>query len=184
MYKLILVNGDIATGKTHLADLIKNRFNLPLYTKDEYKECLADTHPYQTIEENHLLSIMSMDMLIDSFKKETIKGNDVILEANFREEHLQKIDELVKQYHYDSLNLNLVGSIDVLYKRYCNRGLNEGRHPVHLVNNLFDYDKFKAYVSKRREEKLFGKVITINTDSFDYQKDENLFKQIEEFLWK
>lgn len=184
MKKLLLVNGDIATGKTHLANILKERFQLPLYTKDKIKEALADTYPYQTIEQNHLLSIMSMNMLYDKFIEEAEKGNDLILEANFREEHLKRIDDAVNKYGYESLNLNLVGDIKVLHERYVNRGQNEGRHPVHLVNNLFKYDDFAEYIAARQKEKIYGKCITINANNFDYQVDENLFKQIEEFLWK
>ena len=182
MKKLILVNGDLATGKSHLALIIKERFNLPLFTKDEYKETLSETHPYRTYEESHKLSIMAMDMLFDSFEKVAKDGKDLVLEANFREAHMEKLQELVDKYHYEILHLDLIGNIDILYHRYMNRIQNENRHPVHTVNKLDDYVAFEVYTTSRRNEKKIGKIITINTDDFSYQTDEKLFKEIEKFL--
>ena len=182
MKKLILVNGDVAAGKSHLAVLIKERFNLPLFTKDEYKEALAETHPYRNYEESHLLSLMAMDQLFDSFEKLAKEGKDVVLEANFRGEHLDRLEKINKQYGYQILNIDLTGSVEVLHQRYVNRILYENRHPVHVVNDLRDFDKFKEYTLSRRNERKIGKVIIVNADDFSCQSDERLFKQIEEFL--
>ena len=48
MKKLILINGDLATGKSHFAIIVRDRFNLPLFTKDEYKEEFANHYEYDT----------------------------------------------------------------------------------------------------------------------------------------
>ena len=182
MRKLILVNGDIATGKSHLAEIIKQRLNLPLFTKDEIKERLADECPCSTYEESHQLSIRSMDMLINQFSKIVEQGKDVILEANFHEEHLRRIDEICRNCGYFVLNLNLIGTPEVLYKRYVNRRDNEQRHPVHCLNKLNDFEDFKNYILLRQKEEMIGQVITINTDDFSYQGDETLFNKIQQFL--
>ena len=182
MKKLILVNGDVAAGKSHLAVIIKERFNLPLFTKDEYKEALAETHPYRNYEESHLLSLMAMDQLFESFEKCAKEGKDVVLEANFRGEHLDRLEKINKQYSYQILNIDLTGSVEVLHQRYVNRILHENRHPVHVVNDLRDFEKFKEYTLSRRNERKIGKVIIVNADDFSYQTDEKLFKQIEDFL--
>ena len=182
MKKLILVNGDVAAGKSHLAVIIKERFNLPLFTKDEYKEALAETHPYRNYEESHLLSLMAMDQLFNSFEECAKEGKDVVLEANFRGEHLDRLEKINKQYSYQILNIDLTGSVEVLHQRYVNRILHENRHPVHVVNDLREFEKFKEYTLFRRNERKIGKVIIVNADDFSYQTDEKLFKQIEDFL--
>ena len=182
MKKLILVNGDVAAGKSHLAVIIKEKFNLPLFTKDEYKEALAETHPYRNYEESHLLSLMAMNQLFNSFEECAKEGKDVVLEANFRGEHLDRLEKINKQYGYQILNIDLTGSVEVLHQRYVNRILHENRHPVHVVNDLRDFEKFKEYTLSRRNERKIGKVIIVNADDFSYQTDEKLFKQIEDFL--
>ena len=50
MNKLIIVNGDIATGKSHYALILSECFKLPLFTKDEIKERLADITPCSTYQ--------------------------------------------------------------------------------------------------------------------------------------
>ena len=184
MRKLILVNGDLATGKSHLALIIKERFNLPLFTKDEFKEALSESYPYRNYEESHKLSIMAMDELFASFGKMAKDKKDVILEANFRETHMDKLQELISKYHYEVLHLDLIGSVDILYHRYMNRIKNENRHPVHTVNKLDDYLAFEVYTTSRRSEKKIGQIITINADDFSYQSDEKLFNAIADFLQK
>ena len=182
MKKVILVNGDVATGKSHLAIILRERFKLPLYTKDEFKEYLADQTPCHNYEESHKLSVLAMKMLINSFIKEAQEGNDVILEANFREEHLNEINQIALEFGYSILDLNLIGDVSVLYKRYVERTERGERHPVHSLNPLFDFESFSKYVLDRRKEQQCGKVITINTDDFSYQTDERLFKEINDFL--
>ena len=182
MKKLILVNGDIATGKSHLAQIIKKRFNIPLFTKDEFKESLADTLPFSTYEENHQLSIMAMNILIDKFDELGGSGQDLVLEANFHEEHLRKIEKICAKWGYFVLDLNLYGSPEVLYQRYINRRDNEARHPVHAISKLNDFSSFKEYTLSRQKEPLIGEVININCDDFSYQVDNALFGRIEKFL--
>lgn len=182
MNKLILVNGDIATGKSHYALILSERFNLPLYTKDEFKERFADESPCSTYEESHLLSIRAMDALIDEFIKNASQNADLILEANFHEEHLRRIEVIAEEHHYQILNLNLVGTPEILYQRYVNRRDNEDRHPVHAINKLNDFESFKKYCLDRKQEYMCGKVITINTDDFSYQNNEELLNAIKQFL--
>ena len=182
MNKLILVNGDIATGKSHFALVLKERFYLPLYTKDEYKERFADESPCSTYQESHLLSIRAMNTLIDVFLQNASRNVDLILEANFHEEHLRKIEQIAKEHHYQILNLNLVGTPKVLYQRYVNRRDHEQRHPVHAINMLNDFESFKKYCEDRKKEYVCGEVVTINTDDFSYQNNEELLNTIKQFL--
>lgn len=182
MRKVILVNGDIATGKSHFAVILKERFNLPCFTKDEYKEEFAQTFPFSTYEESHKLSIMAMDTLVRKFSESAEQGIDVILEANFHEDYLKQIDGVCKRYNYSILNINLIGNPKVLYPRYINRMNNESRHPVHAVNKINDYSVFEKYTLDRRQEALIGEVIDVDANSFAYQKDERLLGKIEDFL--
>ncbi len=182
MRKLILVNGDLATGKSHFAVILQNRFGIPSYTKDNFKERFATAFPYSTYEESRFLSNLAMDGLVERFKEIAKSGGDLILEANFRENDLMIFDMLAKEYGYEILDINLVGTPEVLFGRYMNRIVNENRHPVHLANRLEDLEKFTKYILARRDEKLYGKVITVNADDLSYQQDKKLLEQIEEFL--
>ena len=182
MRKVILVNGDIATGKSHFALILKERFNLPLYTKDEYKEKLADSYTVFTYALSHELSIQAMNMLVESFVREAVKGNDVILEANFHEDYLFAIKEIADKFDYEILDINLVGTPSILYMRYIHRKDHEDRHKVHAINRINDYPEFERYVLERKNERQVGTVIEVDADDLSYQKDEELIGKIEDFL--
>ncbi len=182
MKKLILINGDLATGKSHFAIIVRDRFNLPLFTKDEYKEEFANHYEYDTYEKNHKLSVMALDEVVNRFKEIAPTGKDLILEANFHENYLKILSDLADTYGYSILNINLVGDPDILFKRYMNRIVNENRHPVHTVNKLDEIDKFRKYTLDRRNEKMYGKVLEIDANNFSYQSDEKILKQIKDFL--
>lgn len=182
MKKLILVNGDLATGKSHFAIILKERYGIPLYTKDGFKESLADQTNCQTKEDSHKLSLLAMQKILDIFEDTAIKGDNLILEANFHEENLSNLLRIASKYNYEILNLNLVGSTDVLYRRYMHRLKCEPRHIVHSFNNLDDYETFKTYTENRQKEKLLDNTITINTDDFSYQKDASLLGHIDSFM--
>ena len=182
MNKLILVNGDIATGKSHFALILKEKFNLPLYTKDEFKERYADESVCSTYQESHLLSIKAMNTLIDIFLRNAPQNVNLILEANFHEEHLKRIEQIADEYHYQILNLDLVGTPEVLYQRYVNRRDHETRHPVHAINTLNDFASFKKYCEERKSEYKCGEVIEIDADDFSYQQNEELLNKIKQFL--
>jgi len=184
MKKLILVNGDVATGKSHYAEILKQKFNIPLYTKDEYKEYMADKTNCCTKDDSHKLSILAMDHLCDIFIENATKGTDLILEANFHEDYLSKIENIAKTYDYKILCIDLVAKTKIIYERYINRIRFENRHKVHTLNSLLDYEKFKSYVESRKFEKTLQNTIIVNADNFEYQKDQTLFSQIEAFLKK
>lgn len=182
MNKLILVNGDLATGKSHFAVILQERYGIPLYTKDEYKEALADETNCQTMEESHKLSLLAMQKIMEVFEETAKQGKNLILEANFHEDHLNNLLIIARKYAYEILNLNLVGTTEVLYQRYMHRLKYEPRHKVHSFNTLDNFDKFKTYTENRRNEMLLSNTITINTDDFSYQKDASLLERIDSFM--
>lgn len=184
MNKLILVNGDLATGKSHFALILKERYQIPLYTKDEYKESLADETHCDNMEDSHKLSLLAMDKIMQVFEETAKTGKDLILEANFHENHLNILLLIARSYAYEILNLNLVGTTEVLYRRYMHRLTSEPRHKVHSYNTLDNFDKFKTYTENRRKEMLLDNTITINTDDFSYQKDASLLERIDSFMNK
>ena len=56
MKKLLLIMGDLATGKSTFANLLSQRYDTVLFCKDTIKENLADTFGYSNRAENLKLS--------------------------------------------------------------------------------------------------------------------------------
>lgn len=52
MKKLLLIMGDLATGKTTFANIFSKRYDTNVFSKDSVKELLGDTIGFSNREEN------------------------------------------------------------------------------------------------------------------------------------
>ncbi|MEA5060911.1 MAG: AAA family ATPase [Erysipelotrichaceae bacterium] len=182
MKKLVVVLGDLATGKSTFAKIIAEKYDLELISKDDIKEILGDQIGFKDREENIKLSKTSYSLLYFVLEKACSKNIDVILEANFHEEQLKSIEGVARKYEYEILKIVINGDPSVLYKRYMNRLINEHRNPVHASIPFSSCEDFKEYTLSNREKNLLGTKIEIDATSFDYQSDSKILKQIESFL--
>ena len=182
MKKLIIITGDLATGKSTFADILGQKYQIPVFHKDAVKEVLSETFPFKDRAENLKLSKATIDIMKHTFIASAQAGTNVILEANYHEEQIEEVFELAEKYGYSCLTIMLEGNIDILYERYLNRMKNENRHPVHLSTNFEIKENFVQYVTKTRLSEISGSVLKLNADTFDYQTDTKTFNLIEEFL--
>ena len=182
MSKLLLVTGDLATGKSTFSDILSKRYDTNVFNKDSIKEVLGDTIGFSNREENLKLSRATMELMLFVFSEFTKLNKNLILESNFHKEDLERLYEIASDNNYEVLVLVLRGDVNILHKRYLNRIYNENRHPVHLSTTFDIFDDFKEYIEAARKEKIDGNVIHINADNFSYQKDEALLSKIDEFM--
>ncbi len=182
MKKLLLVMGDLATGKSTFANILSQRYNTNVFCKDSIKEVLGDTVGFSNREENLKLSKATMELMIFIFSEFGKLNKNLILESNFHKAELEKLHQMAFENDYEILTLVLQGDINILHKRYLNRIYNENRHPVHLSTTLDVFDDFRDYTESARKEKVPGDVININADDFLYQTDEILLSRIDEFM--
>ena len=151
MSKVIVITGDLASGKSSLADSLSMRLNIPCFKKDVIKEKLVDKYGFETREENRQLSIQAVNFMFEALNNFAMNNQDVILEANFREEELNELKVICEKYGCDVSLFVLRGGIDVLYQRFLERLPN--RHKAHTSIHLEDsVDKFKEYLLSQRME--------------------------------
>ena len=67
MRKLLLVTGDLATGKSTFSDMLSKRYNTVVFMKDTIKEVLGDTIGFANREENLKLSKATMELMLFIF---------------------------------------------------------------------------------------------------------------------
>lgn len=182
MGKLLLVTGDLATGKTTFATLLSKRYGINMFFKDSIKEVLGEHMGFADRQENLTLSKATVELMIFIYKEFCRLDKDLILESNFKEPELEKIHQLAKESGDEILTIVLRGDVNILHKRYLHRMNNENRHPVHLSTTLDVYEDFVAYIEKAREEKIPGTQLVVDADDFSYQSDEELLKQIDAFM--
>jgi len=184
MKKLLLIMGDLATGKSTFANILAKRYNTSVFCKDTIKEVLGDTIGFVNREENLKLSKATMELMLFMFSEFTKLEKGLILESNFHTTELERFHQIATENGYDVLTLVLRGDVEVLHKRYLNRMCNEKRHPVHLSTTLDVFEHFKGYTEYSRTEAVLGDVIEICADDFSYQSDIELLKKIDAFVGK
>lgn len=182
MNKLLLVMGDLATGKSTFSNILSKRYDTNVFNKDSIKEVLGDTIGFSNREENLKLSRATMELMVFIFIEFTKLNKNLILESNFHKADLEILHEIASKNNYEVLILVLRGDVNTLHKRYLNRINNEGRHPVHLSTTFDIFDDFKGYIEFARKEDIDGNVIRINADDFSYQKNGALLSMIDKFM--
>ena len=180
MKKIIVILGDIASGKSTLADSIKEDTHFKCLKKDVIKECLADQIGFSSREENLKLSHLAMDIMFNTSEVAMTCELDLILEANFHSPDIKRLQKLIEKYQYQSIFICLNADLEILYNRFLSRV--PTRHKAHLSMNLHhSFQAFSNYVITSREdikEWIFP--------TFDVTKlsQEQLYRKVKDLLMK
>ena len=166
MRKLIIITGDLASGKSTLAASLSEELQIPFLTKDSLKEIACDAIGYSSREENRKLSISAVNSMIYVFEQSAKVGQDMILEANFRSEEILRIKEVCDEYSYSVVLLSLTGDISLLYQRFLDRLAT--RHRAHTSLNLDNsLERFASYIYEIRNENMIYPVNYIDMTNLD-----------------
>ena len=182
MKKLLLIMGDLATGKSTFANMLSKRYNTVLFCKDPIKETLGNTFGYSNRAENLKLSHGTAELLYLILSEFGNVGQDLILESNFRIGELEKLHAIAKEKDYQVLTLVLRGDVEILHKRYLNRMHNENRPAVHLCAEFNTIEGFGAYLESLRTPTVPGNGICIDANDFSYQTNPEILAKIDEFM--
>ena len=105
MNRLIIISGDLAAGKSTLANRLGEYLSFVVLNKDPLKEIECDVFGYSSREENKLLSVAAMKNMIHFFSRLAKVGTDTILEANFRSEEVCDIADIASEYNYNVVSI-------------------------------------------------------------------------------
>ena len=196
----ILVTGIPATGKSTMAEVMSERMNLPVISKDTIKELLFDNVGFQSRAEKVNLGIASMEIMYYVAGQLMKTGQPFILENNFEYSSEQGIKSLLEKYQYSALTITLTGDYKVIYQRFLKRENSPDRHRGHVVNDCYpekkennmktlkaktiSYENFVCGIEKRGFDAFCvdGRQIKVDITDFSTINMEELFSQIE--AWK
>ncbi len=182
MAKLLLIMGDLATGKSTFAERLSRRYQVNVFYKDTFKEILGDTIGFSNREENLRLSVASAALMRMIFSEFCKLNKDLILESNFRQEELEKLHAIAEEMGYEVLTVVLRGELNLLHQRFLHRLYNENRHTVHTCGGFENFETFKHYVTQQRNLEIPGKFMVLSADTFDYQRDETVLGDLDRFM--
>ena len=180
MKKLILIGGVLAGGKSTFSHLVGERFGISVVNKDRLKEILGDNIYTANREENKKLSVISFELMMYLIDGE---GEALILESNFKDYELKELAAKCSSIGCDVLSVVLDGDDATLHSRFIKR-LTENRHPVHKSQDFTELSAFTDTLNELRRAEYPGEIICVDCTDFYYQKDEKIYKAIEDFLNK
>ena len=121
MRKLLLVTGDLATGKSMFANILSERYETNVFFKDSIKEVLGDTVGFSNRQENKKLSNATAELMCHIFSQFGKLNKNLILESNFHTDELEKLHKNSRFIFWNSEN----------YEKYSKKR--------NLVTNLTDF---------------------------------------------
>lgn len=196
----ILVTGIPAAGKSTMAEVVSERLNLPVISKDTIKELLFDNVGFQSRAEKVKLGVASMEIMYYAAGQLMKAGQPFILENNFEYLSEQGIQTLLEKYQYSALTITLTGDYKVIYQRFLKRESSPDRHRGHVVNDCYperkekdpetsrsktiSYESFVRGIEQRGFDAFCadGRQIKVDTTDFSKINMEELFSQIA--AWK
>lgn len=182
MKKLLLIMGDLATGKSTFAGMLSQRYNTVLFCKDTIKETLGDVFGFSNRAENLKLSQGTAELMYQILSAFGNVNQDLILESNFRIGELEKLHQIAAEQDYQVLTLVLRGDVEILHQRYLNRKHHENRPAVHLCAEFDAIEGFGAYLESLRTATVPGSAVWIDANDFSYQTDTEILAKIDAFM--
>ena len=65
MAKIIIISGDLASGKSALAKRLSRHYQIPYFSKAKFKEILGEKIDFEGIDQNKRISKSAYDLLTD-----------------------------------------------------------------------------------------------------------------------
>jgi len=163
---LVIVSGPPASGKTTIGERLAGALDLPLLTKDDIKELLADSLEVEGIEWSKKLGAASFELLFDLARRLLTAGTSIILEGNFDpNQSTDRFASIVRDSGAAVVQVICRADADELVERYKQRDASGKRHAIHVDGDRVSDESFAAQL--RRDSlpplKVEGHVIEIDT---------------------
>jgi predicted kinase len=163
---VIVITGLPGTGKTSVGRTLSERFQLPLLTKDAFKERIFDALGWHDKAWSLKVSEASHRILDYVIAEELQVGRSLIVESNFKPEFDSERFRLL-QRHFDASVVQVLcwAAGDVLFERYWARQQAD-RHPGHVESATPDEQRRELAVGKCEPLQLEAPVVELDTTDF------------------
>ncbi|MEA3075206.1 MAG: hypothetical protein QOF60_114 [Actinomycetota bacterium] len=157
MALLVVVTGNPATGKTTIARRLGAAASLPVITKDDLKETMADVLGWTDRESSKRLGHAATKVLLQVAERVLDAGSSLVVESNFPPDLAgPDLKDIVERTRADVLQVLVTCPPDIAARRYAERD----RHPVHT-------DTDRPELPPMEPMDLPGPLFTVDTANAD-----------------
>ncbi|MCL2513636.1 MAG: ATP-binding protein [Oscillospiraceae bacterium] len=158
---IIIVSGMAAAGKTTFAEWLSHKVCVPLLSVDDLWGKFGTT----------TIPFAQYWVLCEDIMKQS---SPLIIEFGFWDEQKPMINELVKKYKYQTVNIHFVTSIELAHQRFNDRRKLGGTEPQITLERYIEIVEYSKFFQ-------FGDcVIGVDTTDFSRVSYENIAKQIQQ----
>ena len=179
-FKLIIIGGAPATGKTTLAQLIVEKTGFQTISKDQLKERLFDVVEYRDRQWSREIGALAFPLFMGIVEMYLKRGESVVVDNPFiHAADLEWFDRFETQYGVEFIQIHLMADPVILRKRFIERAQTV-RHPGQMdalesVLEEFDQTWFnKTFIPLP----LSGKLKIVDTTNFETVNYVELLKWI------
>ncbi|MGW7781495.1 AAA family ATPase [Staphylococcus xylosus] len=179
---LLILAGPPGTGKTYLANQIKNLDTTwRLLSYDDIKEAYFDKLGFNSLEEKRTLGLRAWKEYYQKLENYLQKGEKIIIDYPFSYKQEPILNNLITKYKYKPITITLYGDMEILFERQRSRDLKDNRHVGHILKSYNksdhniepdDIDDFETF-KKRCEERAYDHFAigeNIKIDVTDYME--------------
>lgn len=181
---LIIITGELASGKTTYGKMISNTLKIPFFSKDEIKEILYDSLNRDNLnyEDKRKIGRNSYNVFYYIIEQQMKVGIPIIAESNFAKESIPIIKSLLKKYDYRCITIRFEGDLHILHKRFLEREYSNERHTGLVADGVFDdFENFKQTAIKSKEFKIDDNEILIDTTDFSKVNFDEFLKKLKKY---
>ena len=179
-FKLILVAGHSAAGKSTFARELSHTLGIPCFSKDTVKEAMADGFGANNEFLQNKGTEATIGIMLHIAECFLQIGKICILEANFRPPQDGQIEEMLNKYDADCLTFLFGGNLDVFWDRYTEREAE--RHWTHKFVGQ-NRDRFvNGGIKAGFGNFAIGKTVKIDATDFSKIDYDDLFAVANRFI--
>ncbi len=167
---LVIVSGPPASGKTSLGREIALRLQLPFFTKDAFKEMMADQLQVAGLTWSQALGATSFELLFMIARSVLEAGQSAIIEGNFNSDtSSERFRQILGDTGARVVQVSCHADGELLLKRYEEREAEGKRHPIHVDGPRSQAEAFRSGLLRGYLPSLEigGQVIQVDTTEFD-----------------
>jgi predicted kinase len=132
---IIIVNGMPGTGKTTLAEKLRNDLALPLLAKDEVKEYLSEKLQITTAAEAKAIGAATIEMIYRLMNEYAAQGLSLLVECPLFYRYAKPVvQKIVSEHDINFIEIYCVTDKYVRRDRIAYRAKNAARHYAHLLS--------------------------------------------------
>lgn len=182
---LVVVTGHPATGKTTLARRLAVKLCLPLVSKDDLKEGMAEAIEALDREASRKIgraAYFAMDRVIESCMQ---GGSSLIVESNFPADfYTEKLRKLLEKYPYRAVQVLCKANPEVILERVQKRISSGERHQAHREQEDLDSGAYRKGIGNGRIAPLgiTGTMLELDTTDFSEVDTDAVIREIRNLL--